>query len=40
MLHVLALFAEIDLFKDWFPNVTDCKIEHKVTNYRGMYACQ
>lgn len=40
MLHVLALFAEIDLFKDWFPNVTNCKIEHKVTNYRGMYACQ
>ncbi len=40
LLHVLALFGEVDLFKDWFPNVTECKIVHKVTNYRGMYACQ
>jgi hypothetical protein len=20
--HVICLFAEIDIFKDWFPNVT------------------
>jgi hypothetical protein len=39
MLHVLSLFCEVDLFKDWFPNVTDCKIIHQITNYRGIYQC-
>ena len=38
--HVLALFAEIDLFKHWFPNVTEASVLKEVTDYRGMYRCQ
>lgn len=40
MMHVLSLFCEIDLFKDWFPNVTHCDIIKEVTPYRGLYACK
>lgn len=40
MVDVLSLFCETDMFKDWFPNVTDCKIINQVTNYRGMYVCK
>lgn len=28
------------MFKDWFPNVTECRIINKVTNYRGLFACK
>lgn len=37
LVDVLSLFAEIDLFKDWFPNVTACSIINQVSNYRGLY---
>eukprot|EP00347_Sterkiella_histriomuscorum_P011191 403373399 len=40
LIHVLSLFGEMDMFKDWFPNVTDAKIIHKVTEYRGMHICK
>lgn len=40
LINVLALFGEIDLFKDWFPNVTACDIINKVSNYKGLYRCQ
>lgn len=40
LVHVLSLFSEIDMFKDWFPNVTECGIIKQVTNYRGMYSCK
>ncbi len=37
LVNVISLFGEIDMFKDWFPNVTDCKVLRQVTNYRGLY---
>jgi hypothetical protein len=40
VLDVLSLFCEIDLFKDWFPNVTECQILKEVTTFRGLYNCK
>jgi hypothetical protein len=40
IMHVLALFCEIDLFKNWFPNVTSCDIIKEITNSRGLYSCK
>lgn len=37
MVDVLALYSEIDIFKDWFPKVSDAKCLKKVTSYRGLY---
>ncbi len=39
MEHVLCLFAEIDVFKDWFPQVTGAKLIKKLTDYKGLYSC-
>ena len=40
LVNVISLFGEIDMFKDWFPKVTECGILKQVTNYRGLYYCQ
>ena len=40
LLDVLSLFGEIDLFKDWFPNVTSTTVINQVSNYKGLYRCQ
>lgn len=34
---VLCLFAELDFFKEWMPNITSVTIEKQVTDYRGIY---
>lgn len=34
------MFVEIDLFKDWFPNVTTAEVLKPVTPARGLYACK
>jgi hypothetical protein len=40
IMHVLSLFCEIDLFKNWFPNVTSCDIIKEITSSRGLYSCK
>ena len=40
LVDVLSLFGEVAMFKDWFPNVTECAIVKEVTNYRGLYVCK
>jgi len=40
LLDTVSLFIEIDLFKDWFPNVTAAKILQPITPGRGLYQCQ
>ena len=40
IINVLSMFVEIDLFKDWFPNVTSCDVLKPVTPSRGMYTCK
>jgi hypothetical protein len=40
LLNVLALFSEVELFKDWFPNVTSCDLIKEVTPIRGLYNCR
>jgi len=40
LIHVLCLFAEIDVFKDWFPEVTDATVLRQLTNYKAMYTCK
>jgi hypothetical protein len=37
LVHVLSLFAELDFFGEWMPNITDVTIEKQVTDYRGIY---
>lgn len=37
--HVLCLFAEIDVFKDWFPQVTGATLIKHLTDYKGLYSC-
>ncbi len=37
MMHVLSLLCEIDLFKNWFPNVTSCDIIKELSPSRGLY---
>jgi hypothetical protein len=39
MVNVLSLFAEVDLFATWFPNVTSCDIIKQVTPIRGLFRC-
>ena len=40
LMNLVALFCEIDLFKDWFPNVTSCEEIKTVTPTRGLYKCK
>lgn len=40
LMNLVALFCEIDLFKDWFPNVTACDEIKQVTPNRGLYKCK
>lgn len=40
LINVMSLFAEIDLFKDWFPNITDAYIVKPVTPIRGLYSAK
>ena len=39
-LDIISMFMEIDMFKDWFPNVTSAEIIKEVTPFRGLYACK
>jgi hypothetical protein len=39
-MNLVALFCEIDLFKDWFPNVTAIEEIKQVTPIRGLYKCK
>ena len=40
LMNLVALFCEIDLFKDWFPNVTAIEEIKQVTPIRGLYKCK
>lgn len=40
VLDVLSLFCEIDMFKDWFPNVTSASVLKELTPSRGLYTCK
>ena len=40
IMHVLSLFCEIDLFKNWFPNVTSCDVIKELSPSRGLYSCK
>lgn len=40
LMNLVSLFCEIDLFKDWFPNVTSCEAVKEVTPTRGLYKCK
>jgi hypothetical protein len=40
LLDCIALFCEIDMFKDWFPQVTMCNIIKEITPIRGLYTCR
>ena len=37
IVECMSLFAEVDMFHEWFPNVTECKVIKEVTPYRGLY---
>lgn len=40
LMNLVALFCEVDLFKDWFPNVTSCEEIKTITPTRGLYKCK
>ena len=40
ILNILALFCEVDLFKDWFPNIKSVDVVKELTPYRGLYSCK
>ena len=40
IMNLVALFCEIDLFKDWFPNVSACEEIKAITPTRGLYKCK
>ena len=37
LVYVLALYAEIDLFKAWFPDIEECQTIKELTFNRGLY---
>lgn len=39
IMNLLAMFCEVDLFKNWFPNVTCCKPLKLLTPTKGLYTC-
>ena len=39
LVHTICLFTELDIFKDWFPQVTGVKIIKQLTDYKGIYSC-
>lgn len=36
LLNVVSMFTESDLFSEWMPGVTECKVQHVVTPHRMM----
>jgi hypothetical protein len=40
LVNVLCLFAEIDVFKDWMPDMTEAFKLKSITDFRGLYMCK
>lgn len=40
LINVLCLFAEIDVFQDWMPDMTEAVNLKPVTDFRGLYRCR